>query len=265
MVNRQAAIRFLMLICMVLSVCPSGISQGTPADYLRADSYRTELAKLVYHADVRPAWIGESHKFWYRTRTMEGVRFFIVDADRKTKKPVFDHDKMAERLAALSGEEVKAEELPFQIIRFSENEQEVSFTAFKFQWTYYLKSKQLKKGDKEEDSDRTRRSEEVKSPDEKWLAFVKGFNLFIRSTETAEEFQLSRDGTEENYYDRIVWSPDSKKIALFQIKHGQESRVHLIESSPKDQLQAKHRSRTYQLPENFWAHGNRVDRRRYIR
>ena len=233
---------------LVFSMNTVGFSQGTLADYKRADSYRTELAKLVYNSDVRPAWIGETHRFWYRVQAREGIRFFVVDADKKTKNLVFDHESLAEQLAALSGEEVKTAELPFRTIEFNKDEKEICFTAFKFRWIYHLKTKQLKKGEKAEDSDRPRRGEEVKSPDEKWLAFIQDSNLFIRSTETAEEFQLSWDGNEESYYDRIVWSPDSKKMALFQIKRGLESQVHLIESSPKDQLQAKHSSRTYPLP-----------------
>ena len=72
--------------------------------------------------------------------------------------------------------------------------------------------------------------------------------MYVRSAETAEEFNLSRDGAEDNYYDRISWSPDSKKIAVSQFKRGLESTVYLIESSPKEQFLPKMRSRTYQLP-----------------
>jgi len=236
-------------IAVVLILLPTLVNaQVTLDDYERADSYRAKLRNLVYNSVDRPNWIDESNRFWYQVHTREGDMFFLVDAEKKTKKPVFDHKKLVQDLAKASGKEVKADSLPFRSIEFSKDMRSVSFKAHGFNWTYILKTRRLEKGEEAEESDRPRRSEEVKSPDKKWLAFIRDHNLFIRSTETAEEFQLSNDGTEDNYYDRISWSPDSKKLAIFQFKRGLESTVHLIESSPKDQFLAKMRSRTYQLP-----------------
>ncbi len=240
------------LLCVTIAVLillPTLASaQGKKEDYERADSYRSKLRNLVYNAVDRVNWIDESNRFWYRVRTREGDTFFLVDAEKKTKKPVFDHRKLVQDLAKLSGKEVKPDSLPFRTIEFSKDMRSVSFKAHGFNWTYTLKTGRLQKGEEAPESERPRRSEEVKSADKKWLAFIRDHNLFIRSTETAEEFQLSSDGTDENYYERISWSPDSKKIAIFQFKRGLESTVHLIESSPKDQFLAKMRSRTYQLP-----------------
>jgi hypothetical protein len=241
--------QMLCFIAVVLILLPTLVNaQGKLDDYERADSYRSKLRNLVYNSIDRPNWIDESNRFWYQVHTREGDMFFLVDAEKKTKKPVFDHKKLVQDLAKASGKEVKPDSLPFRTIEFSKDMRSVSFKAFGYHWTYDLKTKRLEKGEEADESDRPRRSEEVKSPDKKWLAFFRDYNLFVRSAETAEEFRLSTDGTEENYYERISWSPDSKKIAVFQFKRGLESTVHLIESSPKDQFLAKMRSRTYQLP-----------------
>lgn len=237
---------FLVAVFILLPILVN--AQGKLDDYERADSYRSKLKNLVYNAVDRPNWIKESNRFWYRVHTRRGDMFFLVDAEKKTKKPVFDHKKLVQDLAKATGKKVKPDSLPFRTIKFVKNTQVVSFKAYGYRWTYDLKTKRLKKGEEAEESDRPRRSEEVKSPDKKWLAFIRDYNLFVRSVETAEEYRLSRDGTEDNYYERIAWSPDSKKIAVFQFKRGLESTVHLIESSPKDQFLARLRSRTYQLP-----------------
>jgi dipeptidyl aminopeptidase/acylaminoacyl peptidase len=239
---------FYVAIAVLVLLPTLADAQGKLEDYERADSYRSKLRKLVYHSVDRVNWINESNRFWYRVNTREGQMFFLLDAEKKTKKPVFDHKKLVQDLAKLSGKEIKPDSLPFQTIEFSKDMRSVSFKAHGYNWIYTLKTRRLEKGEEAPESDRPRRSEEVKSPDKKWLAFIRDHNLFIRSTETAEEFQLSRNGTEENYYERISWSPDSNKIAIFQFKRGLESTVHLIESSPKDQFLAKTRSRTYQLP-----------------
>ena len=245
-IQRSQLFYFVVAVLILLPIFAD--AQGKTEDYERADSYRSKLRNLVYNSVDRVNWINESNRFWYRVRTREGDMFFLFNAEKKTKKPVFDHKKLVQDLARLTGEKIKPDSLPFQTIEFSKDMRSVSFKAHGYNWTYNLKTRRLEKGEEAAESDRPRRSEEVKSPDKKWLAFIRDHNLFIRSVETAEEFRLSRDGTEENYNERIVWSPDSKKIAIYQFKRGLESTVHLIESSPEDQFLAKTRSRTYPLP-----------------
>ncbi|HUU15948.1 MAG TPA: DPP IV N-terminal domain-containing protein [Sedimentisphaerales bacterium] len=92
------------------------------------------------------------------------------------------------------------------------------------------------------------------SPDGKWFAFLKDYNLYVRKIETGEEIALSSDGTKENTYsERLWWSHDSEKIATLQIRKGEDRKIHLIESSPKDQLQPKLHTLSYTKP------GDRID------
>jgi dipeptidyl aminopeptidase/acylaminoacyl peptidase len=60
----------------------------------------------------------------------------------------------------------------------------------------------------------------------------------------------SRDGSEGNYYDfnSFEWSPDSKKLVANRVIPGFERKIHYVESSPEEQLQPLHRSRTYIKP-----------------
>ena len=69
----------------------------------------------------------------------------------------------------------------------------------------------------DDDSDappRSRRSR--KSPDGKWSARVEGGNLFIRPTDGAER-QLSQDGTTNEPYGLVEWSPDSQTVVAWRI------------------------------------------------
>ena len=75
----------------------------------------------------------------------------------------------------------------------------------------------------------TKRSGE--SPDGKWLAFIKDYNLCVRNLESEKEFPLSNDGTEEDAYSkRFRWSGDSEKIVVLRNQKGDERKIHLIES-----------------------------------
>jgi dipeptidyl aminopeptidase/acylaminoacyl peptidase len=88
-----------------------------------------------------------------------------------------------------------------------------------------------------------------KSPDGKWLAFIKEYNLYVRNLENDEEITLSSDGTEEDAYsERFYWSPDSEKVVALRIRKGDDRKIYLIESSPKDQLQPKLHTLSYTKP-----------------
>ncbi|MCA9067780.1 MAG: DPP IV N-terminal domain-containing protein, partial [Planctomycetaceae bacterium] len=87
------------------------------------------------------------------------------------------------------------------------------------------------------------------SPDERWQATITERNVILRDRKSGKEFQLTSDGREEDaYLGRIYWSPDSKKFVVYQQRQGQNREIHVVESSPKNQLQPKLHSYTYEKP-----------------
>ncbi|MBN2505703.1 MAG: prolyl oligopeptidase family serine peptidase [Verrucomicrobia bacterium] len=92
------------------------------------------------------------------------------------------------------------------------------------------------------------------SPDGRWRAVVRDFNVIARNLDNGEEVALSSDGTAEDAYsDRFYWSSDSKKLVALRIRKGEEHKVHLIESSPKDRVEPRLHSFDYRKP------GDRID------
>ncbi len=91
----------------------------------------------------------------------------------------------------------------------------------------------------------------VKSPDGKWTAYVKDYNVYIapNGAEEGREIALSMDGTFEHAYGpRLEWSPDSRKIATLKTRQADCRRIPLIESAPKSQLQPILQWRDYAKP-----------------
>ena len=94
------------------------------------------------------------------------------------------------------------------------------------------------------------------SPDGEWRAFIRDYNLFIaRNKQSAENdpgdesIALSTNGTaEDSYRADFYWSPDSQKLAVPQVRQGENRQIHLIESSPQDQLQPKLHTLSYAKP-----------------
>jgi enterochelin esterase-like enzyme len=89
----------------------------------------------------------------------------------------------------------------------------------------------------------------VSSPDGRWEALVRNYNVFLREKGNQEAIALSTDGSEGNYYDsRLAWSPDSTNVVVYRVRPGYRRLVHYIQASPADQLQPKHSSIEYGKP-----------------
>lgn len=88
------------------------------------------------------------------------------------------------------------------------------------------------------------------SPDGKWEAYVNNHNVFVRAKGKTDGWPLSMDGSEGNYYAlaTLVWSPDSKKLAVFRVRPGYTRRLQYVESSPRDQVQPHYGSIEYAKP-----------------
>ncbi|WP_199186834.1 prolyl oligopeptidase family serine peptidase [Blastopirellula marina] len=87
------------------------------------------------------------------------------------------------------------------------------------------------------------------SPDGTWKASIEEHNLVVRNTKTDEEIRLTDDGTEDSYLeDRFYWSPDSTRLIVMNITPGDDRKIYMVESSPKDQLQPKLHEHDYAKP-----------------
>ncbi len=88
-------------------------AQGTLADYQRAQGLQTKARGLAVNQPGTMNWIGESEHFWYSKTVKGGTEFMWVDAASGTKRPAFDHDKLAAGINAASGGHYTGYTLPF--------------------------------------------------------------------------------------------------------------------------------------------------------
>ena len=89
---------------------------------------------------------------------------------------------------------------------------------------------------------------ESRSPDGKWTASVQGFNLRLRAA-GGDEKPLTWDGNEGDFYaPEFSWSPDSRWLVVMRTRKGDERQVSFLESSPKEQLQPRLHTFSYDKP-----------------
>jgi dipeptidyl aminopeptidase/acylaminoacyl peptidase len=255
-----------------LALMPASLEARVgPADYERALSLQEKYRNLVVHLPDAVQWIEGPEgfdRFVYRRTVPGGHEFVLVDAEKLTRQPAFDHARLAEALSKALGEPVKPEALPLEHFKMMAGWTALEFERGRDRWrcdlAAYTCAKQPAEdrgeapADDDGGYDSTPRpvngaAHPVASPDGNWLAFVENYNVAVRPAHAApaeaarQTILLSQDGSEGDYYalDTLAWSPDSKHLAAYRIRPGYKREVHYVESSPADQLQPKYSAMVY--------------------
>ena len=255
--------RISSAVVLSLVVAASASAQVARADYERAMGLADRYEYLTVNVPESATWVPNSTRFYYRKSVKGGHEFVMMDAASEQRQPAFDHQRLADGLARETGGKYSAVRLPFSSFTFAAGERQIEFSAERVRWQCDLSTyacKQIggpggfagRRGlggpvrDSEADVDDTPK----KSPDGKWEAAVRNFNLVVRPAGAKDFTILSTDGSEGNYYDlaSVVWSPDSSRIAAYRVRPGHRRLVHYVESSPEDQLQPKHATFLYTKP-----------------
>jgi len=223
----------------------------TAADYSHAEQFMAyNTSPLVFRAGVRPTW-SAGDQFWYRVTTPEGAEFVLVDPASGTRRPAFDHARLAAALSAASGSHYDAQHLPFTEIQLASGGQSVSFSAAGKQWrcdtagvgcTATGNARTTGGGRGGRGGPGGPAANAALSPDKSKLAFIRDYNLWVRDTASGREMQLTTDGVKDFGYatdnagwstsDRaiVLWSPDSKKIATFQQDQRGVGEMYLVDT-----------------------------------
>lgn len=220
----------------------------TTTDYERAQRFMASNAEqLIDHGPVRPNWLA-ADRFWYRDLNAKGSDFILVDPAKGTRTAAFDHQKLANALTKVLGKAYEPSALPFQTVVFSPDNQAVVFQAAGKSFRYNAQTDQLT-----DDTTRVlpaggtggRRpaGNEVLSPDKKRAAYIKDYNLWVRTLQTGAQTQLTTDGIKDFGYATdnagwttsdaaiLAWSPDSRKIATFKQDQRQVSDMYLVSTN----------------------------------
>ena len=250
--------KFMSAVLCVL-VSATALAQGTVDDYRRAFASREKFgSQNIYYSDVSPNWIKGTQRFWYVRNTPEGKVYVAVDADKRERTNLFDHEALAKRLKEATGKNADPKRLSLQRLTVDGKKGRLSFEYAGYRFDYLpsedkLTDKGAVPAPKPQRHWMERDDEKVAapavSPDGKMSAYMKDNNIYVRETATGREWALTQDGTLGNYYSAyITWSPDSRKVAMCKIRPTEKRYVYYVESSPSDQLQPKLHKQEYAKP-----------------
>lgn len=199
--------------------------------YQRAISYTFQklVNKKVYHLQTPVNWNEDSTGLWFAHFDQNGKTYTLLDFQNNKKRPLFDHESLTAALNDQTGKSYKASDLPLSAVQVRHDMVSFSLNGNSYEWKD--SNKKLSSLDKKDDA---KGSEfESQSPDGKWTAFVKDYNLHVRENSTGKTIALSKDGAKEYVYaswygwfdemfgentDReahfsVQWSPDSRYLA----------------------------------------------------
>lgn len=276
--HRNASRTAWLLVAAACATATAGVSAragdwGTKAAYARADALAGSTRDTVFKARVRPEWTADGRRLWYRNDLAEGGREYVaVNAENGERRPAFDHGKLAEDLGKAAGKPLDPAKLLLD--RFAIGDDGVATFAFEGKPYRLEPSGELKDdpappaekpAEAGPDGDRRRRwprpgegTREAPrgedSPDGKFAVVARDHNLILRTKADGREVRLSFEGSDVDSYDpRVFWSPDSKRFVALRTRKGSGHKVHMVASSPKDQVQPRLVTHDYLKP------GDQVD------
>ncbi len=227
---RRARLAVLLLAAAPLLPRPVA-AQGTLADYQRAERILNGN-DLVAGDQANPVFMKDGSRFWYRSRTMSGSEFILVDPVRLTRAPLFDHAKLAAAMSLANDTSYIGYKLPFTNFDLVDNERAIEFNASKKRFHCALSNYTCTVGDTLASVSRY-----VGSPDSTMEAFYSNYNLWLRKKGGGDSTQLTTDGVKYWSYGagepgpfqlltskgkvpppraQVRWSPDSKKLIVYR-------------------------------------------------
>src|SRR5262245_2275812 len=262
--------------------------------YKRAAQVAERTKGRVFKAKVEPHWLDNNSRFWYRNDLRGGAtEFILVDAEKGSRGPAFDHPRLAEALSKAAGTGYQADRLPFRTIEFVEGGKAVRFRVGEAAWQCDLASYECSRVKKdapaqpagaeppaappeaEGEAGGDEQADEEDPPQQKKKGMKKPPprrqpNAEVRSPDRkwtalvkdhnvwlrdaeGKETRLTDNGVAGNTYGYFAWSPDSQTLVAYRTEPGDDKLVYLIETSPRDQLRAKLHQRVYPQPGDKYA------------
>lgn len=189
------------------------------------EKLRRDRNLVKYEGLSRISWTPDGASFYM----FEDGTFVKMDAVSGEKAPLFDDAAIIKAYNTITSKNI--EKLPFRRFTYIDQGKKIQFMVGANAYIYDLTSGQIISyvPEKGIQGVRGRVYSEVFSPDFKYRAFTRDFNLFIQDLE-GKETQLTTNGhtdlrngfpdwvypEELSQYDAFWWSPDSKKLAFMQ-------------------------------------------------
>jgi dipeptidyl-peptidase-4 len=198
----------------ILALSPLALGQGTAGDYQRAARLRQMTQDKVFRSQVRPQWLPDGSRFWYRLEVGPSRHQFVfVDAAQGERRPAFDHGRLAEALSKALVRNVSSDDLPIDRLSFGKDER-FEFNAGGKRWRCLTGSYELS---------------EVEAAGEGIAAAARWLDRPRPSSRTGEEVTLTFVNSLSEAVE-LFWSDDTgQRRSYGRIEAGRRHEQHTFE------------------------------------
>ncbi len=193
--------RFKLFTLLLFVVLISKAQEITQDDYKRAVSYlyANSNNKTVFNLTTEVHWFKDKSGIWFVDYSKETKTYKTVNFKKGKVELLFDHNKFADTFSKFTKDTIKANSISIGAIESVKNGIQFSYNSQK----YELNLKDFIFSKQEAKEEEPKNEFESKSPDGKWIAFTKEFNLYIKSVDSDKEYQLTFDGKKD--YEYATW------------------------------------------------------------
>ncbi len=220
-------------------------------------------AKLLRGA-VRPTWAADSSHFWHATRDRTGLRYVLVEVHKQQQSDLFDHVALANSLTKLAEKEIEPGELGLAQVAFEQASDSLLFAAHGSRWRWHRATDRL------ELLGEAFGANDLAAPDGTVAVSLAGVNLNLRELGAAAPCALTDDGEPgwgwgdftdftsqvhfrnhpEELKPSVLWSPDSKTLAVLRVDRRHLPLNHLVQAVPTEGVRPRLHSYSYPTPQD---------------
>lgn len=248
--------RCFPLLALIFLPGPIG-AQGTKADYHRALHLREQAPDALLRGSVDAKWAPDGSSFWYQADVAnDDVEFVLVHPMSGKREVLFRGSTLRATLGKQLRKEVQNRELPIEALLKTEDDiilvrAEAKVFEFDSKDEILIPSKadlpRSLPSLKANGGHRNRYTrQDGLSPDRVQRVNLEEGNLILTDPKGENKIALTKG--ESMARARYFWSPDSQLVVVMQTVPGEEHIVHVVESSPEDQVQPKLKSWRYTKP-----------------
>lgn len=214
----------------------------------------------VLRSTLQPNWQPGGNNFWYRNLMKDSVaEYYYVDAITGKKNLIFDMQRLAKAVSALSGKPIEPSTMRLSSLSF-ENPTLVNIRlngqAYKVDLGTYnvtvteggANSVDFETSGRRGNGRFQRGRRDSISENKQWVAIIKDYNVVIKSLKGGSETVYTTDGTKASPYGNLWWSPDSKYVVGYKIDPKEEKEISYILSSVPGTTRGQVKTRPYAQP-----------------
>ncbi len=240
----------MLLSALFIFSCTEKTNDITEKEYQSAVSYMyaNYNNKTAFNLHTSANWFKGNSGIWFVDHGVDGKTYKTVDFENYEVKQLFDHDKLASAFNKLVEDKVESNNISISNVEYGE---EGKLSIHIGDKTYVLDLNTYEIAEKVEEEEIANNQFESTSPDGKWLAYTKAYNLYVKSTSSNKEYKLTNDGQKGYEYatwygwDDIIegengerpphfyvnWSKDSKWISTSVVDFRNAEKMYLLDAS----------------------------------